>query len=365
MRAADHHSRPVVARRILRDRCCDHIAAHQGQAGPALQCIGQAQQVLVGEHTAKQRHAPGQLVLHNAGRYSHGGVIQHVHEVGVVAQVRVALDRFGVKLGEGHRARVRGRQYAIDLGHDPVANGLQLLQAVLRFEQLHGGGARCLFQYRLYHRQDGVGLLLDQLARHAVAFGDPGAFVEQACSFEEGGEVHFHRLAANGFQVFDGGGEQRRAFLAAEKLRVLRHAEAEGFHPAEGRAVVPQRVGAAVLVARIEPGGERQQLTGFGGGGGEEGHAIQRAAGWHHPGGGDQPLARLQPNQVVQRSRHPARAGGIGTQREARQPQRHGQRRAGAGAAGGVVRVHRVAALAVGRAGAVEAGGELVEVGLT
>ncbi len=364
MRSADHHAGAVVACRIPGRRGNERVAADQLQPCLMLQRIGQAQQVLIGEHPAEQCHAPGQAVSHDAGRHRDGGVVEHVHEVGVVAQVRIALDRLGVKFGERHWARVGGRQHTIDLGHGAVADGLELLQAVLRLEQLHGGCTGGFLQNGLYYRQHGVGLLLDQRARHAVAFGDPGAFVEQACSFQKGLEVNLHRLAAEGFQMLDCGGEQRRAFGAAEKFQLLGYAEAEGLDLAEGRAVIPQRVAAAVLVARIEPGGERQQLTGFGRRRGEEGHAVQRTAGRDNAGGGDQPFAGLQTHQVVQCRRHAAGTGGIGAQREACQPQRHGQRGASAGAAGGVVRVHRVAAFAIGRAGAIEAGGELVEVGL-
>ncbi len=134
VRTTDHQARAVVARDAARRARVQATAAGQRQPGLALQTVGQAQQVLIGEGAAEQGHAPGQAVLHKAGRRRDGGIVEHVHEVGVVAQVGIALDRLGVQLGEGHRARVGRAQHAIEVGHDAVADGFQRLQAVLGAE---------------------------------------------------------------------------------------------------------------------------------------------------------------------------------------------------------------------------------------
>jgi hypothetical protein len=120
---------------------------------------------------------------------------------------------------------------------------------------------------------------------------------------------------------------------------------------------------AAVGVVRVEAAGYAEHRGGVGGGQGEDRDRVQAAAGRHHAAGGQQAAGGLEPDQVVEGGRHPAGAGGVGAQGEA-DLTRHGHRRARAGAAGDVGGLEGVAAGAVGRAGAVEAGGELVQVGL-
>ena len=195
MRAADDHAGPVIARRMCRRGFGDGMAADQGDYGASLQCVGQAQQVLVGEHATEQGNAPRQAVLHCAGGHRNGGIVEHVHEVGVIAQIRVALDRFGVQLVQGDRSRVGRREDAVDPSHDAVADGLELLQPILRAKQLNCGGAGRLFQDSLDHRQHGVRLLLDQLAGDAVTFCDPGPLIQQARCFKERLEIDLDWLA--------------------------------------------------------------------------------------------------------------------------------------------------------------------------
>ncbi|MCY1403418.1 hypothetical protein D9M71_185980 [compost metagenome] len=317
VRAADHQAGHVVA-----CRCRGGWLAGQG-----LQGIGQAQQVLVGKGAAEQRHPPRQAVSHEAARHGHGGIVQQVHEVGVVTQFGIAQHRFGFQFGQGHRPADGWSQYAVQAVQQCVALGLERLQAIVCAERLHAIDIRRLGQYCAYNWQHRLRVLLHQLASHAVALGHPRPFVEQPRGFEEGREVERDGFTPQCLQPFDGLGEQHRALGATEVLQVFaaRHAEAERPWLAEGRGVVPQRVGAAVFVAGVEPGGQGEQLAGFTGAGAEEADAVQCAAGRHHPGRGDQALAGLEPDQVVQRRRHTAGAGRVGAQGKAGHAKGDGQ----------------------------------------
>ena len=92
--------------------------------------------------------------------------------------------------------------------------------------------------------------------------------------------------------------------------------------------------------------------------------AIERAAGRHHAGGGDEAEARLEADDVAEPRRHAAGAGGVGAERERHEAGGDRDRRARARSAGNQRRIEQVARNAVGRAHADEAGGELVEIGL-
>ncbi len=209
-----------------------------------------------------------------------------------------------------------------------------------------------------------LGLRVEEVTDGEVALGDPGAAIEQARGFEEGREVDFHRRAAERLHAFHRFAEQALCFGIAEELQILlhRHAEAETGRAAEVEAVRRQR--ARVLIVGIETGCHRQHALGIFGGEREDRHRIERTAGGHHAAGGQRAAARLVADEVVERGGHAPGAGGVGAERETRQAQRHRHRRTGAGTAGDVIRVEGVAAGAVGRAGAVEAGGELVQIGL-
>ncbi|MNT07670.1 hypothetical protein D3C72_1423850 [compost metagenome] len=224
------------------------------------------------------------------------------------------------------------------------------MQPVLGAEGLYAVDGGCLGQYGANHRQHGLRVLRHQLPGHAVALGHPRAFIEQACGLQKRRQVQFHRFAAQGLEAVDGITEQQRAFRATEELQVLctGYAETEGAWCTERRTVVPQRVTAAVFVPRVQACGERQQLTGFPRRGGEGGDAIQRTTGRNHASRRDQALGGLHADQIVQRRRHTPGAGGVGAQRKTRDPERHRQRRSGAGTARRILRQYAVGARAVG-----------------
>ena len=94
------------------------------------------------------------------------------------------------------------------------------------------------------------------------------------------------------------------------------------------------------------------------------GDAIERAAGRNDAGIREEPEARLEPYGVAQRRWHPARARGIGAERERHKPCGDRERRTRARAARDQRAIEQVARNAVGRAHALEPGGKLIEVGL-
>jgi len=95
----------------------------------------------------------------------------------------------------------------------------------------------------------------------------------------------------------------------------------------------------------------------------KHGDAVERPAGRDDPAGAEQARCRLQPDDIVESRRNAPRAGRIGAERKADEPGGHRHRRAGARAAGYVARIEGIARHAVGRAGADQLGGKLVEVG--
>ncbi|MCY1429243.1 hypothetical protein D9M71_451530 [compost metagenome] len=97
---------------------------------------------------------------------------------------------------------------------------------------------------------------------------------------------------------------------------------------------------------------------------GEDRDAVDRATGRHQPGIRQPALGRLEPDDIVEARRHPTRASRVGPQRERHQPARHHRGGTGTGTAADVFRLEGVAHRAIGRTGADQAGGELVEVGL-
>ena len=115
---------------------------------------------------------------------------------------------------------------------------------------------------------------------------------------------------------------------------------------------------------RRPPGHHRGHGGRVGDGAGEHRRAVEAAHRRDDADGAHPPDGRLEPDDPVQRRRHPARAGGVGAEGERHQPERHGHGRAGARSARHERRVEHVRRRAVRRAGADQAGGELVEVGL-
>ena len=201
---------------------------------------------------------------------------------------------------------------------------------------------------------------VDVLQRHR-AFGDPGTVVKLFGQFAEGREVDLHQLGTQFTQLAQGLFEHGLVLHIAEELGGGRHGQTRaGRHADLGAVGVFPTVG----IGGIETAGDSGHGLGVGHGQGEHRDAVEGAAGGQQAAGGQPALGRLEPDDIVEAGRHTAGAGGIGAQRKGQQAARDHAGRAGTGAAADVIRIEAVGHRAIGRAGADQAGGELVEVGL-
>jgi hypothetical protein len=96
----------------------------------------------------------------------------------------------------------------------------------------------------------------------------------------------------------------------------------------------------------------------------EHRNAIERTAGRHQPGGGDETEARLEPHDVAERRRDAAGSRRVGAERERNEAGRDREPRAAARAARDQARIEQIARDAVGRTHAHQAGRELIEIAL-
>ena len=254
--------------------------------GP-VQAPGQGGEAPVAEGGAEQGHTEGQAVGPEASGHGHRRQVQQVHEVGVGPQATVEADRVGFDLGDGVDGRRRGGQDAVEPHQGLVRPALEGGQPVLGLEGVHRPQPRGRGDDAPGHLQQGLGVRLDEGLDGGIALCHPGALVEQAGGLAEGGEVEGDRLATEPLESGDGGPEQALALHVAEKLQGPWHAEAEGRVRRRGR--VPARgPRPGIGVCGIEVGRDGQHRGGVGQVQGKDAHAVQRAAGRHHPGGGDQ-----------------------------------------------------------------------------
>ena len=93
-------------------------------------------------------------------------------------------------------------------------------------------------------------------------------------------------------------------------------------------------------------------------------YAIERATGRQHACRAHAPGAGLEADEAIKARRYAARACRVGAQRKGHQATRHRDGRAGTGTAAHTQGIGHAGRPAVGRAGADQAGGKLVEVGL-
>ena len=202
-----------------------------------------------------------------------------------------------------------------------------------------------------------------QIPDHKISLGDPRSFIEQPRCLIERFEIEPDQRGAERGPALERLAVRFLRSLVAEEdqLAVARHAQPEvGGKPRHLR----QRPAARIGIGAIGAGHRGQRRHRVVNTERKERHAIERPACRHHAGGGDQSKTRLEPDDIVERRRNAPGARSVGAQAEAREPDRHRDRRTGARAAGHVVRVEAVARHAVRRAHADQAGGELIEIGL-
>ena len=307
---------------------------------------------------ADQGDAHRQAVVAEAAGQGQGAHIQQVDEVGPGAELAVELDRFLGHRRAGMDARRGGHHQGVHPGHQLIRLAAQIGQAVLGAEAV--GGAHILGgqNHIADHRQQRV--FFQQRLGHGIAFGDPGALVEQLGGFAQHAGIQRNQLG-NFRQLFQvalpGGG----GALVAEPGRVLGNAQARPLRQGGGQRLRRRARVAVQLVVDTEQVVDPLRVFHAQR---EHADAVQGAAGGHHATGAHAALGGLEAHGVGERRRHPAGAGGVGAQRERHQAQGDHRRRAGAGTAGDIVRVKGVGHFAVGRAHAHQAGGQLIQVGL-
>ena len=163
-----------------------------------------------------------------------------------------------------------------------------MLKLILRVKGRDRIGTGRFAQHIADHRQYCIRLLLNQRPRNVIALRHPRAVIEQRRCRQKRRKVDGHRYAAEGDQPRFCGVIKRFALGATKEFQPIRYAEAEpGLRQTKRLGAVPGWIGAAVVVARIFHRRQCQQLARLFRRGGKEGHAVQGAAGRHHPGGGE------------------------------------------------------------------------------
>jgi hypothetical protein len=272
------------------------------------------------------------------------------------------IGRRAAQLGE-RRVGGRGRHdQHVDLAPQALGVPLQHLHLVLRREQLVGKRRLAAPDDRRDGRV-GVGRVgVEECADRGITFGDPRPFVKQARGARERLERHARETGAEGLEHAECARERALGEAVAEKFERLRHAEAQS-----GDRIDPQhrrQCGAAVRIERIGRRAHACHRPGIVGRQREHRDAVEAATGRHDATRREPALGRLQSGDVAEARRHPAGAGGVGAERKRDLAGRDDIGRAGTRAAADVRRVERVGDRAERRAGADQAGRELVEVGL-
>src|SRR5215813_10172614 len=208
---------------------------------------------LVVERRRYERHAERQPVALEPRRHGDRREVEQVHEVGVVAEVRVQLHRLGFELVDALDRARRRRDEDVDLVPHWRRAALELLQPVVPGKGVVRREALCA---AYDHRRDRVqrpGIALDEVADGDVTLGDPGPLVKQPRGFKEWAKVDAFSFTPKTLEAFQHFLEQLRRLRIAKKLELLssRHAEAQASERAwQGTR---RRSGAArERVARIE-----------------------------------------------------------------------------------------------------------------
>ena len=123
---------------------------------------GGGEQAALGEGGAEQGDADRAPVGRRAGRDGEGGEVEQVRELRVAAEHEVAGHRLRGELGAGEGGGHGRQQQDVRALPDPRARGPQLLQAVPAAEGVDGGEVAPLLDDVADHRQDGVGVRLEE-----------------------------------------------------------------------------------------------------------------------------------------------------------------------------------------------------------
>ncbi len=260
----------------------------------------------------------------------------------------------GGRRGEQCRAAVEGRASGGAERGEPGGVGGPVGGGLLPAGQHDGGDGG------IEIRTDQVPVLVHVSAHGGVPFGDERTAVQQFRGPEQRGDVGLHDVRAGGRQAGDRGVEGL-APAVGHAVQVLRGRD--GDPGARGRrrelgAGAGERVGRVGALDDLGGGAGEPQVAG------EDGDAVEGVAGGDHAGHRHQALGGLDPDDAVEGGGHPPGAGRVGAQREVGDAEGDRDGRTGGRPAGDAGGVPGVAYGAVGTAGADQAGGELVQVGL-
>ena len=243
-------------------------------------------------------------------------MFEQVDEVGIGPEVGIGRDRIVDQVL--HRVEGRDRRHAqhVEPGQHRLGQPRQLLQPVHPAKGIRRAQAFRLADDLAGDRQDGLGVGLQQVLDHRIALGHPGAVVKHGRHGIEAARNRPRRCA-----------RPRRAAgrTAASKRRRLRRVakepDASGAGDADpqdrrrgGKVRRGDRPGIGILgvidaappdrrARRPRPSARRSTRS-------------RAAAGRHHAARRERPQRRLQPDDVVQRRRHPARSRRIGAERK-------------------------------------------------
>src|SRR5258706_1755877 len=293
----------------------------------------------VGERRPDQGNAERDAVVAESRGHGDRGHVEQVDEVGIAAEPCIELDRFAFDLGEPVDRRRAGYDQQVASLQQRFAAGLQGSELVLRLEYVARGIAAAGLDDAARHRQHLVEILLQRRR----ALGDPGT-VEELLGFEERGVIDLARFAAEALQAFDRLPVQGFVALVAVEFQLGRNSEAKSVPGKQDRLSGPR-----IRIVHVAALHDLQDLPRFGAALRQHRYAVERAAGRDDAGGGDEAARRFQADQVVERRRHPARASGVGAEREARHVERYRDRRTRARAAADVIGPEGVAAGALTR----------------
>ena len=185
-------------------------------------------------HRAAERHEPrivaagceqGRAVRHAAfgdgDRHGEAAQIKQVHEVRVGAKIGIEPYRFGFEFGERIGARHGRNHQGIDRHHDAARFGAKLLHPVEGTEGIDRIELETALDDCSRDRMRFIRVLCDEFADRRRPLRDPGAFVEQARSFEEAREVEFDDSCARRPRMVDRLLERLRGAPIAEEVAVL------------------------------------------------------------------------------------------------------------------------------------------------
>ena len=208
--------------------------------------------------------------------------------------------------------------------HCASAARRRVAQAVFGGEGVDGRVAAGAFDDAADDRVHVVGMLLDEVADGGEALGDPRSGVEQFGGGAEDGEVDLDLASAQRFQCVRRPWRRARRRHRRRRIRVgprAAHRSEIARQPTARRL----RRGAAIAgvgVLGVEAAWRRvqtvcasSQLSAK-----IETQSSERHAGTT-PARAEQAARRLQADEVVERRGHAARAGGVGAEREADQPE--------------------------------------------